>query len=256
MIDTHAHLLPYIDDGSASVDESLAMAREAVRSGITDVVCTPHLRDPNDPVATQAPEALEQLRAALATHDIPLRLHLGYEVTFPFLIAMQGQDLYRFTLGDSQYLLVEVPHAGWPAFARDLVFELQLKRLVPVLAHPERNDRIQRDPQLLGSLLQLGAVAQGTVSSFNRHFGASARRTLLKMLSAGQISLLATDAHHYRSDTWSFDQGGALTGWDPEAVAVLTQENPGRLLQGLQLRPAPRVVVDQGLRGSIRRLFG
>lgn len=255
MIDTHAHLLPCIDDGAASLEESLAMARAAARAGTTDVICTPHLRDPDDAVVAEALPALRGLEAELALQHIPLRLHLGYEVTFPFLIAMQGQDLYRFTLAGTDCLLVEVPHVGWPAFARDAVFELRLQGLVPVLAHPERNHRVQREPGLLTSLLQLGAVAQGTVSSLNGYFGSGSRRTLMRMLAAGQLSLLATDAHYYRRDTWCFDPRGATADWEPEALDLLVRENPRRLLEGQPLRPGPRLTVAQGFRGFLKRSF-
>ncbi len=255
MIDTHSHLLPCIDDGSASLEESLDMAREAALRGITDVVCTPHLRAAEDDVAARAPGALAHFREDLAAAGIPLRLHLGFELTFSFLAEMQGEDLSPFVMGtQGRYVLVEVPHAGWPAFARDLLFDLRVRGFVPVLAHPERNDRIQRDPSLLVSLLALGAVAQGTLASLTGHFGRTSRRTLLAMLSAGQISLLATDAHHYRGDTWSFEGAGALKGWET-AGPVLTDENPALLLRGAPLSDGPRLPVQGGAFGPLRRFF-
>lgn len=231
------------------------MAREAALHGVTDVICTPHLRAPEDVAAAQAPSALERFQADLAAAHIQLRLHLGFELTFSFLAEMQGRDLSPYVMGSrGRYLLVEVPHAGWPAFARDLLFDLRVRGFLPVLAHPERNDRIQRDPGLLPSLLALGAVAQGTLPSLTGHFGRASRRTLLAMLSAGQVSLLATDAHHYRKDTWSFQAAGALKGWEM-AGPVLTEENPALLLRGAPLLPAPRLPASVGPFGSLRRLF-
>ena len=255
MIDTHSHLLPSIDDGSASLEESLEMAREAALHGITDVICTPHLRSADDASAAHAPGALGRFQTDLAAAGIPLHLHLGFELTFSFLAEMQGQDLTPYVMGSQgRYLLVEVPHSGWPAFARDLLFDLRVRGFLPVLAHPERNDRIQHDPGLLPSLLALGAVAQGTLPSLAGHFGRSSRRTLLAMLSAGQISLLATDAHHYRGDTWTFRQAVALRGWEM-AGPVLTDENPALLLRGAPLLPGPLLPVQGGAFGSLRRFF-
>ena len=233
------------------------MAGEAFRSGITDVICTPHLRDPGEDTAFRARPAMEALRRALDQQGIGLRLHPGFELTFPFLVAARGEDLTPYTMGNgTSYLLVEVPHEGWPPFARELLIELVESEYIPVLAHPERNERIQRDPQLLSSLLQVGAVAQGTVASLVGHFGKRSRRTLLWLMEQGEISLIGTDAHYHRAGAWDFAALKALRDPGHEGLGLLTTLNPRLLLEARPLLPGPRVADGPGPLAALRRLFG
>lgn len=259
MIDTHAHLLPGVDDGASTLGESLAMAREASLRGVREVVCTPHLRYLAEPTPARATQALVDLDIALHDHGIRLKLHLGYEMTFSFVMEAGPEGLGGFTLGRGcSSVLLEVPHSGWPPFAPQIVEQVCAVGLRPVLAHPERNPRMQGDPLALPSLLEAGAVAQGTMASHLGFFGKSAKRTLVRMLQAGEIDLLATDAHFHRHGTWSFFRGQASLGTvvDGETWRLLTEENPRALLRDDPLRsPAPSVS-RRGGAGSLRRLFG
>ena len=253
-IDTHAHLLPGLDDGSRDLDESLAMAREASRTGVSDVVCTPHLRDAYVLADGQAARALGLLADALRREHLPLHLHLGYELEFSFVVGVSIESLRGFAFGaQSHALLIEVPHRGWPAYASDLLFRLRMQGFTPILAHPERNDRFQRDPSLLPQLVASGAVAQGTCASLVGLFGGGAERTLRRHLEAGDVALLATDAHHDRPDTWSFVPAlQRLAEQSPHIdVDLLVRENPRRLLAGEALvRPEPVAARP----GAFRRL--
>lgn len=234
MIDTHAHLLPGLDDGAESLEQSLAMAREMVDSGTRDVICTPHLRERSDRTATHAPAVLEELRSRLAAEAIPLRLHLGYELSFSFVMEADPVELHRFTLTErGRFLLVEIPHAAWPPFAEATLHDLRLRGFVPILAHPERNERVQRDEHLLPALLRMGALAQGTSASLFGLFGPRARRTLIGQIERGQIAILASDAHYRRRATWSLAAGledlrQALPGAE---LGTLAEGNPWLVLR-------------------------
>ena len=230
------------------------MAREASRTGMSDVVCTPHLRDAHLLADGQATRALGLLADALRREHVPLHLHLGYELEFSFVVGVSPESLRNFAFGaQSQALLIEVPHQGWPAYASDLLFRLRMQGFTPILAHPERNDRFQRDPSLLPQLIASGAVAQGTCASLVGLFGTGAARTLRRHLEAGDIALLATDAHHDRSDTWSFVPAlRRLAEQSPHIdIDLLVRENPRRLLAGETLvRPEPVAARP----GAFRRL--
>jgi protein-tyrosine phosphatase len=253
-IDTHTHVLPGLDDGSRNLDESLAMAREASRNDVAALVCTPHLSDTYMLGEGQAEEALELLGAALRDEHLSLRLYLGYEVEFSFLAGKSTESLRPYAFGaGSHALLIEVPYRGWPVYAAELLFGLRVQGFTPILAHPERNDRIQRDPALLRQLIASGAVAQGTCASLVGLFGPGPERALRRHLEAGDIALLATDAHYDRPDTWSFVPAlRRLAERSPQIdVDLLVRENPRRLLAGESLvRPEP--VVERP--GALRRL--
>lgn len=244
VIDTHSHLLPGIDDGAATLEESVTLAREAATAGVREIVCTPHLRLPDDPSASRAADVLLEVQTALDADGIPIRLHLGYELAFSFAATLEREELARYTMGaTSSAILVEIPHQGWPPMAKEAVHRWRLNGFLPVLAHPERCDRAQRDPALVESLLRLGAVAQGTIPSLMGTFGPGSRRLLLRLLAEGALSMVASDAHYGRTgvrDLWTGAQ--QLLWYAPGAdIRMLTQDNPARLLRGEPLS-APQPV--------------
>lgn len=253
-IDTHSHLLPGLDDGSRHLDESLAMAREAAQTGVSEIVCTPHLRDAYLLAEGQAAQALELLDDALRREQLPLRLYLGYELEFSFVAGLSPEALRPFAFGARGHaLLIEVPHFGWPVYAPEVLFRLRMQGFTPVLAHPERNDRIQREPRLLQQLIASGSIAQGTCASLVGLFGPKAERALRRHMEAGDIGLLATDAHHDRADTWSFAPAlRRLAERSPNLdLDLLMRENPRRLLAGEPLVSPEPVAAGPG---ALRRL--
>ncbi|GAB4246855.1 MAG: tyrosine-protein phosphatase [Thermoleophilia bacterium] len=257
VIDTHSHLLPGLDDGAASLEESVEIARRAWAGGVREIVCTPHLRSVADPAARLAPEVCEEVRAALARAHIPLHLHLGYELTFSFAMDLDPVDLRRFTLGSGgRALLVEVPYDGWPAYADQAVYRWRLHGFWPVLAHPERNERAQRNPALVSALVALGAGLQGTAPSLAGRFGPGARRYLLSLLRDGQMCLFASDTHSLDPRQPALaDAAHALVRSLPGVdVARLTALNPARMLRGEAPEP-PGPVGTPVRRGTfLRRL--
>ncbi|MBU2600779.1 MAG: hypothetical protein KKA32_01215 [Actinobacteria bacterium] len=243
MIDTHSHLLPGLDDGAADMAEALHLARAAAEAGVHEIICTPHVRDWGDPALAIGPPVLVETQAAIDLAGIPVRLHLGYELTFSFAASLEVEDLPAMTMSEgTRALLIEMPHGGWPMRAEDAVFRWRLQGYLPVLAHPERNDRVQREPEKLEALLKMGAVAQGTLPSVLGTFGVAARKAFLRLVADGNMALVASDAHFSSRRPPSLTEGlEALVKWAPEAdVALLAHENPQRLLRGAPLRePEP-----------------
>ena len=235
MIDTHSHLLPGLDDGSPDLETSLLMAARAEAAGVTTVVCTPHLRELDASFVTWAHNGIKALKSALAKENIHLNLLLGFEIDLNVVGAASSADLRELTIeGSGGALLIETPHWGWPVFAREAIFRLRTAGFSPVLAHPERNDRIQHNPGLLTECLQAGALAQATAASLDGEFGRSCRQAFYRHLLGGEISLLASDAHCHRSSSWTLDSLMAkLRGRISEDdLNMLTTVNPGFLIAG------------------------
>jgi protein-tyrosine phosphatase len=196
VIDLHAHILPGLDDGAASWDESLALARAFAREGTLLVAATPHVRAdyPTEPAAMEA--ALADLGRALATQGIDLRLRGGGEIALDRLRRLSAGDLRRFGLaGNPDYLLLEFPYSGWPLALGDLVLELRAEGITPVLAHPERNPAVQETPARLAPLVEAGALVQVTAASLDGRLGRAARRAGLALVQLGLAHLVASDAH-------------------------------------------------------------
>lgn len=243
MIDTHSHLLPGVDHGCPDMATSIRMAREAAASGIRTVFCTPHLQEwvPED--MEHAREVVAQVRAELAKESIELDLLLGFEVDLAVAATRPVEELQALTVeGSNGAIVLEMPYEGWPRFLEETIFRLTTWGFQPILAHPERNDRLQKAPELLEGCLNAGAVAQATAASLTGEFGRGPGRAFAKLLSQGAIALLASDAHSYRTDSWTLAPvlerlRGTIS---EEDVALLVNENPRRLLAGEALLKVKR----------------
>src|SRR5581483_11792464 len=106
-----------------------------------------------------------ELRAALEREGVPLEVHGGGEIAIDWLGRLSDEDLRRFCLGGTQYLLVETPYYGWPGVLTDLLLSLVERGFRPVLAHPERNMEIQLRPERLLPLVDAGVLVQVTAAS-------------------------------------------------------------------------------------------
>ena len=240
MIDTHSHLLPGVDHGCPDLATSVLMAQDAAAAGVNTVVCTPHLPEMDGAAIEHAREVITEVRAALAAAGIDLTLLLGFEVGLEIAATHQPAALEALTVEGTQgggfggVLVLEMPYRGWPIYLEETVFRLAAAGLRPVLAHPERNARVQKNPELLAGCLKAGAVAQATAASIAGEFDRATERAFFELLSAGLMGLLATDAHAFRRDGWTLSavlerlSGSA----SPRELKTLVEENPRRLLAG------------------------
>jgi protein-tyrosine phosphatase len=200
MIDLHNHLLPGIDDGAPDLETSLELARLAVAEGITHMVCTPHIhpgRYENTPQSIAA--ALACFKQALTGAGIELQVAAAAEVRFGLELMAGVADAKIPYLGaweGHKVLLLEFPHGEIPFGAERLTQWLKGRGILPMIAHPERNKGIMRQPSRLRPFLEQGCLLQVTASSLTGHFGDAARDIATDLLRQGQVTILATDAHN------------------------------------------------------------
>ncbi|MEJ2070203.1 MAG: hypothetical protein P8X58_07325 [Syntrophobacterales bacterium] len=202
MIDLHVHILPGIDDGPQSLEDSLEMARLAVADGITTIVATPHLfrRKTVDLQAVNRPGdirlAVDRFNQQLAEAEIALTVLPGCEIPlFPEIIKFidEGSVL---TINDGQrYICLELPDSVIPPATEDIIFQLSSRGLTPIITHPERNPVLYDMPQKLQRFISLGCLAQITARSLTRGFGWRVFRFTKRLVRNGWIHLMATDAH-------------------------------------------------------------
>lgn len=256
MIDTHSHLLPGLDHGCPDIEASARMARTAAAAGVDTIVCTPHLKDLDLRFVNRAREVIEELRFSFAAAGIEVALILGFEVELN-VAALASRDELRLLAieGGGGAILIETPYWGWPSYAHETIFRLTGAGFLPILAHPERNDRIQRDPTLLTTCLGAGAVAQATTPSVDGFFGRASKQSFYRHLLRGEIGLLASDAHASRPSSWTIEPMlAALQGRvSQEDLKKLTDVNPRAVLSGR--RPAVVAPARPGSawRGKLRR---
>lgn len=197
MIDIHTHILPGIDDGAADWDYSIKLARAAAAEGITGIIATPHHYDgkyTND--ADTVRELTAELNHRLTELDIPVTIQTGQEIRAhsEFLSNWQGKKL--LPMGDSFYVLIEMPSSQIPKSMEQIVYELRLLGVRTVIAHPERNAEVVRNPDRLAELVELGAYAQVTTHSLLGGFGRGIEKASWTLCRRGLIHIVASDAHH------------------------------------------------------------
>jgi len=199
-VDIHCHLLPGIDDGAKDWDQSLAMARLAVDDGTSTIVATPHQlgaysQNHGDAIRQLTAELQEKLQDT----EIPLTVLPGAEIRVEAGFVEKLVDGDLLTLGDHRrHVLLELPHEIYLPL-EPVLDELARRRLVGVLAHPERNRGLQRQPNLLEPLVEAGCLMQVTAGSLCGMLGPDAQELSEWMVDRGLVHLLATDAHGPRS---------------------------------------------------------
>jgi protein-tyrosine phosphatase len=202
LIDLHAHILPGIDDGPQSLEDSLEMARLAVADGITTMVATPHLfrRKSVELEALNSPDAIRQavnqFNQKLSEEDIDLTVLPGCEIPL-FIDIIRFIDEGRIlTLNDGQrYICLEMPETVIPPATEDLIFQLSSRGLTPIITHPERNPVFYDMPDKFRRLISLGCLAQITARSLTRGFGWGVSRFAKRLVREGLVQVMATDAH-------------------------------------------------------------
>lgn len=243
MIDLHCHILPGVDDGSASEEESCIMAQMAVDSGVHLVVATPHC-DPQCGFDNYLTESLKarfyRLEQTLRELEIPLSIQTGMEVFVTPETPRHLREGRLLPLGHSHYLLVEFSFDGSASFAQRMLAELQEYGVHPVVAHPERYRFVQQDPELLFRWLDAGYVLQLNKGSFFGRFGRSAARTAHWCLREGCLHLIGSDAHspYQRTPRLSEIHEYISEQVSPETADLLLETNPRRILQDRPVRSA------------------
>ncbi|MFB6466847.1 tyrosine-protein phosphatase [Cytobacillus sp. Hz8] len=201
MIDIHCHILPSIDDGPRDFASVIEMANQAVAIGVTDLFATPHhLNGRYENTKQEILEGVRVLNQILQNESIPLNVHGGQELRLHREIFQSLNENEILTLDNQgKYLLLELPTQEVPSYTLDIVYELLLKGIIPIIAHPERNAMFQEDPELLFELVQEGALTQLTSSSILGHFGKKAKSFSFKIIEHHLVHFVATDAHNLDS---------------------------------------------------------
>lgn len=210
MIDIHCHILPGIDDGAQTIEDSLAMAAQAAKEGIHTIVATPHL---NSTYENRKPEILgkvDELNRVFQENRIDVKILPGQEPRIYGEILEDFEKGEIQTLNGSPYLFIEFPTNSVPRYAEKLLFELQLNGLVPVIVHPERNSSIIENPELLYRLVEKGALTQVTAASVCGYFGKNIKNFSMQLIEANLTHFIASDAHNTSNRSFKMQEAFEL----------------------------------------------
>lgn len=237
MIDLHNHLLPGIDDGAPDLDTALQLARIAVADGITHLVCTPHIhpgRYENTPATIG--QALLEFQQGLREHAIPLQVAAAAEVRFgmELMIGVKTNTIpYVGQWQGKNVLLLEFPHGEVPFGAEKLTGWLLQNNVIPMIAHPERNKGLMREPAKLKPFIEQGCLLQVTAGSVAGNFGEVAQDLAIQLLESNWVTILASDAHNvdHRPPVLTAGLAVAAEVLGADAAQRLVSDNPWQLAQ-------------------------
>jgi len=202
MIDLHCHILPGLDDGAQSMEESLEIARIAEKDGIEKMVATPHLFRGNfiHEDLGIIEKKRDELSQALEENNIHIEILTGAEVHISHnLIDEIKKNREILVLNKSSYMLVEFPSDHVFSGVKNLFFELMSEGITPIITHPERNSVFIHSPSLLYELIQMGALSQGNSGSFSGLYGSRVEEAVLHFLELNLIHFIASDCHSTHS---------------------------------------------------------
>jgi protein-tyrosine phosphatase len=243
--DIHCHLLPGIDDGAKDWNDTLAMARLAADDGTSTIVATPHqlgswTQNHGDEIRALVDECNERL----AAEKIPLTVLSGGEIRIEQGLIESLVTGELVTLGDHRrHVLLELPHELYIPID-GLMQELAARRITIVLAHPERNDGLLRQPDLAVDLVDAGCLTQLTAGSLCGTMGSHACDMAEWMITEGLVHIVSTDAHSPRVRrplmSRAYDRICELT--DVETANDLCSRHPGKIAAGRTIEAGRRVV--------------
>ena len=239
MIDIHNHIIPAIDDGPQTMEQSLALLRLAEADGIRRVVCTPHMHPGrfNNDITTITP-AFTELATQAHKAAINIELAMAAEVRFSDELMIQLQQKRIPVIGQWQSddcLLLELPHQNIPMGIANMLDWLNRQQVRVVLAHPERNRELMAYPERIFPILERGALLQVTAGAVAGFFGAPARQTARWLLDRELVSFIASDAHNEQRRPPAMGAAAlVLDQWYGQSVRErLTQANPEQLTASL-----------------------
>ena len=199
MYDLHAHILPGVDDGPSTMEDSIAIARIAASNGTRVILATPHRKDVTELSSVQHIRDLTaELQRRIRAEGIPLSVVLGMENHIDAALPEDAASGRALTMNGSRYILVEMPFFGTISeheYVEDALLGLQMQGLTPVFAHPERIEAFQKQPVLLERYIGMGMLSQLTRGSLLGHWGEEVRQFSFDLLHSGMAHILSSDTH-------------------------------------------------------------
>ena len=251
MIDIHSHILPGLDDGSASWEMTTEMCRQAIEDGIKHIVVTPHANDTYRYDRDRVRECVAELDRRVGdqlSFSIGCDFHLSYDNIEDAILHPQ-----RYTIAAKRYLLVELSDYGIAPQIGDSFFRLQSAGITPIITHPERNAILQRRPEQVPAWVEAGCLVQVTASALTGYWGETARRIAMWLLEFDAVHLIATDAHDdkHRKPILSEARNVVSKHFGRDDARALFEDHPRSIIAG---QPLPSLGIRN--RQSIKKRNG
>ncbi len=234
--DIHSHILPRIDDGCSNLAESLALLESAINNDVGSLILTPHFHCENNPIKkAELDKMIKQLKDSAEKKKLDIDIYPGMEVRLSRRIPeFVNNREYITTLADNnKYMLVELPFSHEPYRLSEILFQIKLLKIIPILSHPERYQYFSGRLKYLQKLHDEGLLMQINNSSLLKGRTSPVYRRSVSMLKAGIIDFIGSDSHHMKGRFSNFRPAyEKLTRiLNKETADILAVENPARVIK-------------------------
>lgn len=257
MIDIHCHILPNVDDGSESLEESIEMAKIAESEGITRIVNTSHCHfDFKYKKGNELKLELEKFNQVLKEENINIEVLLGNELYYTSDLIERFNELDFFSMNNSKYILMEFSPINFPKNIEDVIYEIKIRGYIPIIAHAERYKQVQEDVNIVLDCIKEGALIQVNASSILGKNGEKAEDTSKKLLDNNMVHFVATDAHSSNrrrpliKDSYNY----ILKNYGKEVSEKLFIENPTAVIENRDISILNPTKYEEK-RSFLKRLF-
>ncbi|MEH7180558.1 tyrosine-protein phosphatase [Neobacillus vireti] len=241
MVDIHSHILPGVDDGAQDIAESIKMAKAAVEQGIHTIVATPHhLNNRYENHKKTIIDRVAELNLIFEQEQIDLQVFPGQET------RIYGELLEGYELGEilpinqTQYVLIEFSSNHVPQYTEKLFYEMQVRGLIPIIVHPERNQQLIEQPDVLYKLVKNGALSQITAASVHGAFGKKIKKFSQQLIEANLTHFIASDAHNTTSRSFRMREAyGMIQAKYGSEMVYLFKENAALAIEGKYVYKEP-----------------
>ena len=238
MIDFHTHIIPNIDDGSRSVEETFNLIKEAKEAGFEGIILTSHyIENYYETEAKERDVWVNAISDSLKAKGIETNLYIGNEIYLSENIMNLLINRKASTINNTSYVLFEMPLNAEPMNLYDVIYSLQENKLVPVLAHPERYSFVQREPELIYDLIEKGVLMQSNYGSILGQYGENAKMIVKKFLENDMVHFLGSDVHRqntiYKKIPQALEEIKEIIG--EEKLEKLTTINPKLVLENKKI---------------------
>jgi protein-tyrosine phosphatase len=261
--DFHSHLIPGVDDGARTLEDTLEAVERMTLSGIRKVITTPHIDaslirsgEPFETYMAAVDAAWGVARKGVADRFPEVDFRRGLEI----MLDLPDPDLTgdeRLRLGGSSFVLLEWPRLQLPPGTVEVVSRLRWSGVRPIIAHPERYLGFDRELELASEWRRVGAYLQVNYGSLVGRYGPQARALAYRLLRRGWVDYLATDFHgRSHLKLYHREAVDALTELGgEEQISLLTVTNPQRVFRDEEPLPVPPLLRDRTLWGRLRELL-
>lgn len=196
MIDFHSHIIPNIDDGSQSIEDTICMLEEAKKVGFTDIISTSHyIEDYYEVDEKKRKEYIDNIQKEVEG----INIIIGSEIYVTHNIVNLINEKKASTINNTRYVLFELPMNSNVLYLKNVIFSLLENKFIPIIAHPERYSFIQKNPNWLIEYIEMGVLFQANFGSIYGIYGKECQKTVQLLLKNNMIHFLGSDVHRKNS---------------------------------------------------------